>query len=135
MSIERERYEQMTRPAGWLERFRRLFVFPPLPRQEAPANPPAGGTSADRVRLHEDWTLPPLRRSPPIAHQAPVILAFMNRHDFEDMKGYPYSRRPVHRLAHDAAYQYRADGKPTGAVEVEIRLRRIVETPPEDRSE
>jgi hypothetical protein len=44
MSIERERYEQMTNGPGTIwGRFKSIFVFPPLSREEPPATAPIGG--------------------------------------------------------------------------------------------
>jgi hypothetical protein len=44
MSIERERYEQMTNGPGTIwGRFKSIFVFPPLSREEPSATAPIGG--------------------------------------------------------------------------------------------
>jgi hypothetical protein len=137
MTPERERYEQMTAPASWWQRFKRLFVFPPLPQidpwgeagpaldpegQFIPTEPPTGGSSASPAPWHPMHNsvrqLAPSLDDLHPAFAEPVI-------GYLSMTGYKLIR-DVNDWSTTLCRDQRDINPKAGVVEVEIRVLRVI---------
>jgi hypothetical protein len=124
MSIERERYKQMMQPVSLWQSIKRLFVFPPLSRQEAPAHPPSGGTSATKAAYRQE---PAPRTLRTIAHNFDAVTDSLEQPLIGYLSKTGYRILTEHPDWNTMLYRDSADLNPKGGiVEVEIRVLRVI---------
>jgi hypothetical protein len=133
MTPERERYEQMTAPASWWQRIKRLFVFPPMVRFEPPPPAEPRYLITDRflpgypndVAYLRDLDLPPVMRAAPSLDDlhpafAEPVIGYMSLSGYTFMRDIDDWWTQICRKPEDL-------NPKTGVVEVEIRVLRRVQ--------